>query len=164
MEPIHQVVTINIDEVDDFVTSNIVLDKVHYPFIVRDISLPDDDSGFVYMPLSLSNRDYTYIGKTKNIVNRIDAHNAVNGSNATRQWAIYPYSLFAFIYEFNGDNHIMYYIEQKWKETRNSFISQGINDPTEFARRGNEVINSRHSNFTLTNVSNELWLVLLLRW
>ena len=57
----------------------------------------------------------------------------------------------------------MYYIEQKWKETRDNLISQGIHDPREFARRGNEVINARNSNFSLTNVSNELRLVLLFR-
>ena len=87
------------------------------------------------MLLSLSNRYYTYIGKAKNIGNRIDAHNAGNGSNETRQRALYPYSLFAFICGFNGDNHLMYYIEQKWKETRDNLISQGIHDPREFARR-----------------------------
>ena len=111
------------------------------------------------MLLSLSNRDYTYIEKAKDIVNNIDAHNAGNRSNETRQQALYIYVIFAFICEFTGYNHLMY----KWKETRDNSISQGIHDPREFARRGNEVINVRHSFFLFTNVSNELRLVLLFR-
>ena len=83
MKQILRVVTINSEDVDDFVTSNRVLDQVHYLFRVRDICLPDNDSGYVYVLLSLSNRYYTYIGKSKNIVNRIYAHNAGNRSNAT---------------------------------------------------------------------------------
>ena len=85
MEQILRVVTINSDEMDDSVTRNRVLDQVHYPFRVRDFYLTDDDSEFVYILLFLSNRDYTYIGKAKNIGNIIDAHNAGNGSNETRQ-------------------------------------------------------------------------------
>ena len=53
------------------------------------------------MLLYLSNRDYIYIGKANNIVNRIDVHNAGNRSNETRQQALYPYGIFPFICGFN---------------------------------------------------------------
>ena len=96
---------------------------------------------------SLINRHYSYIGKEKNIDKRIDAHIAASRSNETRLQALYPYGLFSFIRGFNGDNHLIYYIEENWKETRDNLISKGIQDPREFARRGNKSNNVSHSIF-----------------
>jgi hypothetical protein len=38
-----------------------------YPYRISDISLPDDDSGFVYFLVSVKNCGRTYVGQTKNI-------------------------------------------------------------------------------------------------
>ena len=112
------------------------------------------------MLISVSSTDFVYIGKTTNLIERLRIHNSVYRSSSTEPAHILPYALFAYICGFNEDNHLMYYIENKWKEKREQMIGQGIMEPRAWARGVNDVTNLDYSNFG-SSVDNELRLVLL---
>ena len=56
-------------------------------------------------------------------------HNSGIGSHTSQAVNILPYSVFDYIRDFNGNQILMYYIEQKWKDNTRCLRSQGINDP-----------------------------------
>ena len=58
---IPDIITVNQDET----RNERILNPHNFPYMIRDMMLPDDDSGIVYMLNSLRKRTYTYIGKTK---------------------------------------------------------------------------------------------------
>ena len=69
MENILRVVTIN-DENGEVVNDNEdynrgVIDQSELPFIITDIELPIDVSGYVYMLISLRSRYFVYVGKQR---------------------------------------------------------------------------------------------------
>ena len=47
------------------------------------MTLPDCNTGFVYMILSLKNKEFCYIGETISIRRRLQQHNSGYGSNST---------------------------------------------------------------------------------
>ncbi len=51
-----------------------------YPFTIRDILIPTESVGFVYIIISKSNPNFTYIGQTQNISQRLDSHNRGHGA------------------------------------------------------------------------------------
>ena len=70
------------------------------------------------MLISVRSIYFVYIGKTKNLIERLRAHNSGYRSSSTEPAHPRPYALFACIRGFNENNHLMYYIENKWKEIR----------------------------------------------
>lgn len=163
MERILRIVTINSgDDNKNAEENRSGLDQSSYPFRVRDICLPQDNTGYVYMLISVRTRDFVYIGKTKSLQQRLRAHNSGNGSVSTEPSHLRPYALFAYICGFDGNNNLMYYVEQKWKEVRDRLVSFGNHDPRQWARQGVDAINLDYTNFG-ANSSNDLRLVLLFR-
>ena len=75
------------------------------------------------MLISTKCHSYTYIGKTTNMIARLRTHNSRHRSKSSEPLDLQPYGLFAFICGFNGNNSLMLYIEQKWKEKRDSLIN-----------------------------------------
>ena len=69
-----------------------------HPFRMCDIPLPDCNTGFVYMLISLKDQHFTYIGETLDIRRRIDQHNKGFGSNSTVPLHYRPFGIFAYIY------------------------------------------------------------------
>jgi len=63
------------------------------------------------------------------------------GSTSTEPMHLHPYDLFAYIYGFNENNDLMFYIERIWKEKRDQLIRNGVNDPKSWAYCGEESIN-----------------------
>ena len=48
-----------------------LMTQQHFPYRIRDSELPQCNSGYVYMLLSLRQMDYIYIGETQNIITRM---------------------------------------------------------------------------------------------
>ena len=114
------------------------------------------------MLISVRSTDFVYIFKTTNLIDRLRAHNFAYGSSSTEPAHLRTYALFAYIFGFNEDNHLIYYIENKRKEIREQLIAQGIMEPRAWARGVNDVKNLDYYNFGST-VDNELLLILLFR-
>lgn len=121
-------------------TTGRVITPENFPFRVKDMQLPQCNSGIVYMLLSLKCKSFCYIGKTRNPRSRLNNHNCGYGSSSTEPIHLRPFAVMAYICGFEGCDTMMLSIERKWKEVRDNLIVQGMNDPREWARSGRSVI------------------------
>jgi predicted GIY-YIG superfamily endonuclease len=145
--------------------TNHTMSPSSFPFRVCDMPLPQCNTGFVYMLVSMKHPSYTYIGTTNCIRTRIQMHNCGNGAIETAPAYLRPFALFAYVCGFGGTRRdLRYYIERKWKERRDQLISQRVNDQCEWARCVSDVINQAvdgnyHQTFGVSR--SNLTLVLL---
>jgi predicted GIY-YIG superfamily endonuclease len=166
MENILRVVTTNFDEEQHHqqVVSRATMTQASFPFRMNDIFLPNDCSGYVYMLISLRSNDFCYIGKTKDLHQRMRSHQSGHGSLSSQPEHLRPYAYFAYICGFNGNETMIYYVENQWKQSLNNIRNQGIQDPKVWAQRGgNDVLNLNLSNFGIDDTRSELRLVLLFK-
>ena len=166
MENILRVVTTNFDEEQHHrrVASRATMTQASFPFRMNDIFLPNDCSGYVYMLISLRSNDFCYIGKTKDLHQRMRSHQSGHGSLSSQPEHLRPYAYFAYICGFNGNETMMYYVENQWKQSLNNIRNQVIQDPKVWAQRGgNDVLNLNLSNFGIDDTRSELRLVLLFK-
>ena len=168
IEEVLDLVTINTSRDVQNVAQNRVMTQTAFPFRNCDVSLPQCQTGFVYMLLSIRHRNFAYIGTTNCIRTRIQRHNRGTGAMETAPSYLRPFALYAYICGFGGCRRdLRYYIEAKWKEKRDELIGQGINNPREWALSGNDVIqniviqNERSGQYNVTQ--NDLTLVCLFR-
>ena len=104
------------------------------------------------------------MGKTKDLNQRLRAHQSGYGSNSTQPEHLRPYAYFAFICGFNGNERMMYYVENKWKQNINRLKNLGIQDPRIWANEGgNDILNLNLTNFGVAETREELRLVSLFR-
>ena len=77
-EKILRVVTINGEDGinEEFEMNEIVLDQTIFPYRLHDVSLPQDNTGFVYMLISVRSTDFVYIGKTTDLIESLRVHNS----------------------------------------------------------------------------------------
>ena len=166
MENILQVVTINHEE-NENQRNNLQrgeMDHSSFPYQPSQVSLPTDASGYVYMLISLRQKDYFYIGKTFDLHQRLRAHQSGYGSISTQPEHLRPYAYFAFVCGFDGNNSLMYYLESKWKESVVRIRNRGIRDARIWAAEGgNDLLNLNLSNFGIDDTRNELRLVCLFK-
>ena len=136
--------------------------SITFPFRICDISLPMCNTGYVYMLLSMRNKQYTYIGKTNSIRRRIREHNTGVGSVSTEPTHLRPYALFAYICGANCNDTLLLYLERQWKIKRDRLIVNGVNDIKEWAYCGNDIISELNAvNFGVR--PSDLTLVVLFK-
>ena len=68
-----------------------------YPFRIRDMSIPIDSTGFVYLLCSMKDSGYTYIGQCQVLSTRLNDHNSGNGSLGTSDSSKYPLFVAGYI-------------------------------------------------------------------
>ena len=136
MEEVLKLITINSMENE----SPRVFTQSSFPYRVCDVVLPQCNTGYVYMLLSLRDNSFTYIGKTMNIRKRIQQHNAGVGSSSTEPIHLRPYALAAYISGFDSRNDLLCYIETKWKQKRDRLIRNGNHDVKAWSLCGSEII------------------------
>jgi predicted GIY-YIG superfamily endonuclease len=119
-----------------------------YPFRLSDLQLPSDNSGFVYLLISMRDYKTTYIGQTRRIVKRLIEHNSMYGSTQTANSTLQPWALLAIICGFENDRHKMLRVEKIWKLRRNDRkkYSDGILEPDMISGIGANMI-SNHPEF-----------------
>ena len=99
------------------------------------------------MLVSIRHQNFTYIGTTNCIRTRLKLHNCGIGAIETAPAYLKPFALYAYVCGFAGTRRdVRYYIEQKWKEQRNNFINNGIQDPRRWAKSVTNVISHVISN------------------
>ena len=72
------------------------LPDVH-PFRIRDMSIPTDSTGFVYLLCSMKDNGYTYIGQCDVLSTRLNQHNSGHGSFGTSDSTKYPLFVAGYI-------------------------------------------------------------------
>jgi hypothetical protein len=81
---------------------------------IKDISLPTNISGHVYIIVLTVNLHMLYIGSTRNIVMRLERHNQGSGEQQSSNPRFRPYGLLAYISGFGGSNEKYIDFEQAW--------------------------------------------------
>ena len=99
-----------------------------FPYRIRDSALPQCNTGHVYMLMSIKDMNFTCIGKTKCIRNRIQKHNSGVGAVDAEPLHLRPHAMFAYVCGFDSQNDLLFYIEDAWKQKRDQMIRNGIND------------------------------------
>jgi predicted GIY-YIG superfamily endonuclease len=88
-----------------------------YPYRISDISLPDDESGFVYFLVSVKDCGRTYVGQSKNISRRLKEHNKGWGAMGTAEPQYRPYTVAAYMCGMpHIDKRGRESLEQRWKK------------------------------------------------
>ena len=95
-----------------------LVDMTLHPFHIMDVELPQDNSGFVYILVSVKDRKTTYIGQTKNLVRRLKQHNSGFGSSSTADEFLRPWALLAYVAGFDASTHSLLVFETAWKRKR----------------------------------------------
>jgi GIY-YIG catalytic domain len=75
----------------------------YHPCRPRDITLPTDRSGVVYLLVSMKNSKTIYVGMTQNLPARLNQHNSGFGSTSTCSSSLRPWALFAYACGFCGN-------------------------------------------------------------
>ena len=115
-----------------------------HPFHVADIELPQDSSGFVYILVSVKNRQSTYIGQTNNLVRRLKEHNSGIGALSTASELLCPWALLAYVAGFDGTSRTRMAFETAWKRKRDSMLSlDGSLCPEDIAKLALPLIESK---------------------
>jgi GIY-YIG catalytic domain len=99
-----------------------------YPFRMCDLDLPSDDSGFVYLLISLRDRKTTYIGQTQRLAKRLAAHNQAYGAKQTADPTLKPWAIYGVICGFKRDRNEMRRVESNWvfeREHRRNQVGAG---------------------------------------
>ena len=81
MEYVLQLITINLNE--EFLPENRIINQEPYPYVICDIYLPQYNTGYVYMLVSLKDSNYSCIRKTPSVRRKILHHNYGLGSTST---------------------------------------------------------------------------------
>lgn len=119
----------------------VIMTQDRFPFSIRNVPLPQCRTGFVYFLISLKQKNFTYIGTTDCIRERVPQHNNGYGASATTPEYLRPYGVMGYICGFDGcHKELRYHIERQWKLKRNNLKSRGCQDPREWVRIGNKVI------------------------
>ena len=137
-----------------------VMNQNAFPFRICDIALPQCRTGFVYFLISVKQRSFTYIGQCKCLRQRLPQHNSGYGSESTAPAELRPYAIMAYICGFDGENlSLRLHIEREWKLIRKRMNARGINDPRQWARAGESVIQAVNNNPSFNVTSMDLRLV-----
>ena len=117
-----------------------IMTQSSFPYRICDVSLPQCNTGYVYMLISVRDQNFSYIGKTFSIRQRIQQHNSGNGSVSTEPFHLRPYALFAYICGFKRNNELLFFFEREWKRKRDRLIINGVNDLKSWAYSAHEII------------------------
>jgi DNA polymerase III delta prime subunit len=86
-----------------------------HPFRYKDITLPQDRSGVVYMLVSLRDTSSMYLGQTTNMLLRLKSHNSGFGAYGSSNREKRPWGLYAYISGFGGDKPLREEVESQWQ-------------------------------------------------
>jgi predicted GIY-YIG superfamily endonuclease len=129
-----------------------------YPFRISDMSLPDDDSGFVYFLVLVRDCGRTYIGQTTSISQRLKKHNSGWGAKGTAEPQYRPYAVAAYICGLSHmDKRGREGLEHKWKEHILEEKRRGMTDVYTWVLQGDRVVQS-YNDYHL-NKENHIRLV-----
>jgi hypothetical protein len=111
-----------------------VVDQSTSIYRVKDLLLPTDSLGYVYLLVSLKDLSVTYIGSTKNLAMRFNRHNSGIASQQTHDTRYKPWGLLAYITGFAGNTQQYNNLENEWiaatnrqhRNRRTMFTVQGI--------------------------------------
>jgi predicted GIY-YIG superfamily endonuclease len=85
------------------------------PFRQKDILIPDDTSGVVYLLVSIYNPSSLYIGMTNHMAKRLKQHNSGMGAKASSDPSKRPWGLMSYVSGFQSNRSMMRTFEIRWQ-------------------------------------------------
>jgi predicted GIY-YIG superfamily endonuclease len=125
-----------------------------HPFRYKDISLPQDRSGLVYMLVSLRDTSSMYIGQTTNMLLRLKGHNSGFGAYGSSSKEKRPWGLYAYICGFGGDKSLREEVESHW-QNKVDFLKP--KSPRLALRIGQRMLNIKYSENKFTVIVADEW-------
>ena len=117
------------------------------------------------MLTSIRQKYLVCIVKTNKTSKIMRACNSGIGSRTSHPVHLRPSSVFSYIFRFNENQSLAYYIEPKWKYHMRCLGSQGMNNPCVWLRRGwNEFLNLDLLNYGISETMSELRLINLFKY
>lgn len=104
----------------------IQLNQYNHYLRIRDVPLPSDNTGYVYILISTVNLVSTYIGSTANLVERLKDHNSGYGGRQTAPSSLRPWAILAYVTGFDADEASYKTFETLWLAAKNRYVT----DPT----------------------------------
>ena len=92
-------------------------------FRPRDVPVPNDNTGYVYILVSTRNTNYVYIGSCNCLHTRFRQHNSGYGADQTTSPTLRPWALLGFVSGFQGQNAIRIQFENRWINEKNSLMN-----------------------------------------
>ena len=89
----------------------------------RDVPIPNDNTGQVYILVSTRDNSFVYIGSTFNLSFRFKQHNSGCGAEQTSSISLRPWALLAYVCGFNGNENKFRLFENKWIEAKQRLLS-----------------------------------------
>ena len=124
-----------------------------FPFRIRDSQIPQCNTGFVYMLISLRNKKALYIGETKCLRTRLKQHNSGSGADFTSIESLRPYAVFSYICGFEDNKRLRLEIEHSWKTIRDFELHQNPSCcPKQIARSIGPVIQRMNNIMTYSHL------------
>jgi hypothetical protein len=86
-----------------------------YPFKVRDILIPTETVGYVYIIISKCDTNFNYIGESLNISQRLSIHNSGHSAVDTACITCRPYAQAGLISCVGLEKNVRLALEQNWR-------------------------------------------------
>ena len=87
----------------------------NHPYNLEKQQLPTDNTGFVYILISLRTRANLYIGETSHLLRRLAQHNSGHGAKQTRDLRYRPWAILAYVTGFQGNKRERKHFEARWQ-------------------------------------------------
>ena len=130
-----------------------------FPFRIKDIPMPNCQTGFVYFLISITTPEANYIGETICLKKWLKQHNSGYGSNFTYEHR--PYAVFAFICGFGRNKNLMKHVEYQWQIKRDILKNSGNMSIYDWALQGQNVIHDIDNSPLYVEYQQQLKFVLL---
>jgi hypothetical protein len=119
--------------------------------------IPIETVGYVYIIISKRDTNFTYIGETLNISQRLSIHNSGHGAVDTACITRCSYALAGLISGVGLEKNVRLALEQKWRELRNWSILRN-DSPYSIIRLG-ELVAQCHNQILLNtgNMQQCVW-------
>jgi hypothetical protein len=127
-----------------------------YPFRFKDMLIPTEMVGYVYMVISKRDANFTYIGESHNISQRFNQHNKGHAASSdATPTDLHPYALTGLISSLGLVRSVRLALEQKWRVLRNQ---SNCNSPYAIVKLG-ELVAQQHNQYLheLGNIGQCVW-------
>lgn len=127
------------------------------PLRASDMSLPNTNSGFVYMLISTICPEQIYVGQTANVAVRLNAHNSGRGSEGTSFIRYLPWSVAGYM---TGMSHMTeserMSLEYRWKVRNRRSVERGRVTTEQYLDNGRQVLDEYNADVPATHPEHKL--------
>lgn len=111
------------------------------PLRVKDLNVPNSNSGFVYLLISTMDTSRVYVGQTANLAVRLNQHNSGSGAEGTAFIRYLPWCVGAYL---SGMGHLTrsdrMALEYRWKKRNQTSVRNGYGTIEQFIDNGHVVM------------------------